>query len=144
MPDDLGTGVPTHVAIIMDGNGRWAKKRFMNRINGHEKGADAVRMVVRTAREIGIQVLTMFAFSTENWQRPQTEIYALMTLLKKFLISEQKEMMDNNIRLQTIGQIERLPEKPIFENVTIENNDLLGIGVLGWCSATAAGDPTAR
>ena len=108
---DLNTSkLPSHIAIIMDGNGRWAKKRFMNRINGHEKGADAVRMVVRTAREIGIQVLTLFAFSTENWQRPQSEIAALMALLKKFLDSEQKEMQDNNIRLNAIGQIERLPE----------------------------------
>ena len=102
--------LPSHVAIIMDGNGRWAKKRLLNRIKGHEKGSETVRTIVRTCREIGIRILTLYAFSTENWQRPQTEIYALMTLLKKFLISEQKEMMDNNIRLNTIGQTERLPE----------------------------------
>ena len=93
----------------MDGNGRWAKKRLMNRIKGHEKGADAVRMVVRTAREIGIRFLTLFAFSTENWQRPKTEVMALMELLKRFLRSETKEMMENGIRLNAIGQIERLP-----------------------------------
>ena len=102
--------LPSHVAIIMDGNGRWAKKRLLNRIKGHEKGSETVRTIVRTCREIGIRILTLYAFSTENWQRPQAEIYALMTLLKKFLISEQKEMMDNNIRLNTIGQTERLPE----------------------------------
>lgn len=108
---DLGPqNLPFHVAIIMDGNGRWAKKRFLNRIKGHEKGSEAVRIIVRTCREIGIQILTLYAFSTENWQRPQSEISALMTLLKKFLISEQKEMLDNNIRLNTIGQTERLPE----------------------------------
>jgi len=102
--------LPFHVAIIMDGNGRWAKKRLLNRIKGHEKGSESVRAIVRASREIGIRILTLYAFSTENWQRPQTEIYALMTLLKKFLISEQKEMLDNNIRLNTIGQTERLPE----------------------------------
>lgn len=102
--------LPFHVAIIMDGNGRWAKKRLLNRIKGHEKGSESVRAIVRASREIGIRILTLYAFSTENWQRPQTEIYALMTLLKKFLISEQKEMVDNNIRLITIGQTERLPE----------------------------------
>jgi len=102
--------LPFHVAIIMDGNGRWAKKRLLNRLKGHEKGSETVRAIVRTCREIGIRILTLYAFSTENWQRPQTEVFALMTLLKKFLISEQKEMLDNNIRLNTIGQTERLPE----------------------------------
>ena len=105
------TKLPLHVAIIMDGNGRWAKKRLLNRIQGHEKGADAVRTIVRTCREIGIPNLTLYAFSTENWQRPQIEVEALMTLLIKFLDSEQSEMMENNIRLDAIGQIERLPKK---------------------------------
>jgi undecaprenyl diphosphate synthase len=114
-PSSAGTdldpqNLPAHIAVIMDGNGRWAKKRFLNRIKGHETGSETVRTVVRTCREIGIRVLTLYAFSTENWQRPQTEIVALMTLLKKFLISERKEMMDNNIRLNAIGQIERLSE----------------------------------
>ena len=102
--------LPRHVAIIMDGNGRWAKKHLLNRIRGHEKGAEAVRAVVRTCREIGIRVLTLYAFSTENWQRPKTEISALMILLERFLESERKEMMENNIRLNAIGQIERLPK----------------------------------
>jgi undecaprenyl diphosphate synthase len=94
----------------MDGNGRWAKKRLLNRIKGHEKGAEAVRTIVRASREIKIPNLTLYAFSTENWQRPQSEIVALMALLKKFLQSEQKEMLDNNIRLNAIGQTERLPQ----------------------------------
>ena len=102
--------LPLHVAIIMDGNGRWAKKRLLSRIKGHEKGSEAVRTIVRACREIGIHILTLYAFSTENWQRPQTEISALMALLKKFLKSEQKELLDNNIRLNTLGQTERLPE----------------------------------
>ena len=104
------TKLPFHVAVIMDGNGRWAKKRLLNRIKGHEKGAETVRTIVRTSREIGISILTLYAFSTENWQRPRAEVAALMTLLKKFLESEQKEMMDNDIRLNAIGQIDRLPE----------------------------------
>ncbi len=108
--DPNASNLPSHIAIIMDGNGRWAKKRLMNRIKGHEKGADAVRMVVRTAREIGVRFLTLFAFSTENWQRPKTEVMALMELLKRFLRSETKEMMENDIQLNAIGQIERLPE----------------------------------
>jgi undecaprenyl diphosphate synthase len=102
--------LPSHVAVIMDGNGRWAKKRLLNRIKGHEKGSESVRTIVRACREIGIPYLTLYAFSTENWQRPQSEVVALMTLLKKFLESEKKEMLDNNIRLYAIGQIERLPE----------------------------------
>lgn len=101
---------PLHVAIIMDGNGRWAKKRMLNRVRGHEKGADVVRMVVRTCREIGIRYLTLYAFSTENWQRPKTEIKVLMGLLKRFLVNEKQEMLENNIRLNVIGEKERLPE----------------------------------
>jgi len=101
--------LPSHIAVIMDGNGRWAKKKLLNRINGHEKGADTVRMVVRTCREIGISYLTLYAFSTENWQRPKAEVSALMVLLKKFLVSEKKDMEDNNIRFNVIGEKERLP-----------------------------------
>lgn len=103
--------IPAHVAIIMDGNGRWANKRLLNRIKGHEKGAETVRTIVRTSREIGIPILTLYAFSTENWQRPRIEIQALMALLERFLRSERDELMDNNIRLNAIGEIHRLPRK---------------------------------
>jgi undecaprenyl diphosphate synthase len=102
--------IPTHVAIIMDGNGRWAKKQRMGRINGHNKGADTVREIVRTCREIGVSYLTLYAFSTENWQRPRSEVAALMALLKRFLLAEKQELLDNNIRLNAIGEIERLPD----------------------------------
>ena len=105
------TKLPTHVAIIMDGNGRWAKKRLLNRINGHEKGSETVRTIVRTCRKIGIPYLTLYAFSTENWKRPKTEVEALMVLLKNFLQSEREEMVENNIRLRMIGQLDRLPTK---------------------------------
>lgn len=104
-----GDRLPAHVAVIMDGNGRWAKSRLLNRIKGHEQGAETVRMVVRTSREVGISVLTLYAFSSENWQRPQTEISALMTLLKRFLKSEKADMLGNNIRFNAIGDLQRLP-----------------------------------
>ncbi|MBC2709914.1 MAG: isoprenyl transferase [Desulfosarcina sp.] len=108
--------MPKHVAIIMDGNGRWAKKRLLNRIKGHEKGAEAVRIIVRTARKLNIAALTLYAFSTENWQRPQLEISGLMLLLRRFLKSERQTLIENEIRLNTIGQIDRLP-KEVRENL---------------------------
>ncbi|MFY9942465.1 MAG: isoprenyl transferase [Desulfobacterales bacterium] len=101
--------LPTHIAIIMDGNGRWAKRRLLNRVKGHEKGADTVRTVVRTCREIGIQFLTLYAFSTENWQRPKAEVSALMALLKKFIGTEKDELQQQNIRLKVLGEMESLP-----------------------------------
>ncbi|MCD6560367.1 MAG: isoprenyl transferase [Deltaproteobacteria bacterium] len=101
--------IPRHVAIIMDGNGRWAKKRGLNRIKGHQKGADAVKEIVQTSNEIGVSWLTLYAFSEENWKRPKTEVKLLMNLLKKYLKRELKEMLDNGIRLQAIGRIEKLP-----------------------------------
>ena len=101
--------MPRHVAIIMDGNGRWAKKRLLNRINGHEKGAETVRTIVRAARRLNIAALTLYAFSTENWQRPRPEVSGLMLLLRRFLESERQTLLDNDIRLNTIGQTERLP-----------------------------------
>ncbi len=101
--------LPHHVAIIMDGNGRWAKKKLLNRISGHLKGVDAVREVVTACREIGIKILTLYAFSTENWKRPKDEVAALMGLLKEYLIKEGEEMLQNNIRLRAIGKIEDLP-----------------------------------
>jgi undecaprenyl diphosphate synthase len=100
--------MPAHVAIIMDGNGRWARQRLLNRVQGHEKGAETVRTIVRASREIGISHLTLYAFSTENWQRPKIEVQALMKLLERFLESEQKELVENDIRLNTIGETERL------------------------------------
>jgi undecaprenyl diphosphate synthase len=101
--------LPRHVAIIMDGNGRWAKKRLLNRVKGHEKGVETVRSVVRACRELNIDVLTLYAFSTENWQRPENEIKALMALLKTFLVKELPELQSQQIRLGVIGQPHRLP-----------------------------------
>ena len=101
--------LPRHIAVIMDGNGRWAKKKSLNRIKGHTKGADAVREVTRACRELGIKILTLYAFSVENWKRPKEEVAALMELLKKYLLKERDEMIKNNIRLRAIGRIEDLP-----------------------------------
>ena len=105
--------LPKHVAIIMDGNGRWAEKRSLNRISGHQKGIKRVKEIIRASKKIGIEVLTLYAFSTENWNRPQLETRALMALLKKFLIAEGKELIANNIRLNTIGSIEDLPKEVV-------------------------------
>ncbi len=101
--------VPTHVAIIMDGNGRWAEERNKPRLAGHKAGVDSVRAVVETARDIGVRHLTLYAFSTENWQRPPTEVTGLMKLLRTYLESELRTMLKNDIRLFCLGQRERLP-----------------------------------
>jgi len=101
--------LPRHIAIIMDGNGRWAKKKNLNRISGHIKGVDAVREIVTACRELGIKVLTLYAFSIENWRRPNDEVAALMGLLREYLFKEREEMVQNNIRLSAIGRIEDLP-----------------------------------
>ena len=95
--------LPSHVAIIMDGNGRWAKKRLMNRVKGHEQGSKTVRSIVTACTELGIGIVTLYAFSTENWLRPKSEVKALMMLLKKFIVSERQELLKNNIRLNIIG-----------------------------------------
>jgi len=109
-PTDIDVSkIPRHIAVIMDGNGRWARQRLLNRVKGHERGAETVRTVVRTCREAGVSYLTLYAFSTENWERPQAEVAALMTLLRRFLIQETEELLENGIRLNAIGQVERLP-----------------------------------
>jgi len=103
--------LPKHVAIIMDGNGRWAKQKGMGRIRGHEEGVSSVQEIVRTSRNIGIQWLTLYAFSEENWKRPGTEIAALMEILKRYLRTELPEMLENGIRFQTIGRTHKMPEE---------------------------------
>jgi undecaprenyl diphosphate synthase len=122
--------LPWHIAIIMDGNGRWAQQHAMGRIAGHKKGAEAVRLTVRACREIGIKVLTLYAFSTENWLRPSGEVKALMRLLEEYLRSEIQEMLENGIRLTTIGDTEALkkPMKTILKETiakTAHNHDMI-------------------
>jgi undecaprenyl diphosphate synthase len=102
--------LPQHVAIIMDGNGRWAQTRGKPRTAGHERGADAVRATMRAARRLGIPALTLYAFSEQNWDRPQAEINALVDLLCECLVSERDELVDNQIRLSAIGRLHKLPQ----------------------------------
>jgi undecaprenyl diphosphate synthase len=101
--------IPRHVAIIMDGNGRWAEERKRPRLFGHKAGVDSVREVVETARTLGVAFLTLYAFSTENWSRPSSEVAGLMRLLKSFLQSELRTMLKNDVRLCCLGQQDRLP-----------------------------------
>jgi len=101
--------MPRHIAIIMDGNGRWAKQRNLPRIMGHKAGSESVKDVVKTARKLNLEVLTLYAFSTENWKRPAIEVQGLMTLLKTYLKSEEQNMVENNISLRCLGEMEKLP-----------------------------------
>ena len=103
--------LPNHIAITMDGNGRWAKTKGRFRFFGHQNGVNAVRETVEAAAEIGLKYLTLYAFSTENWNRPKTEVDALMTLLISTINKERKTLMDNNIRLSAIGNLKDLPNK---------------------------------
>jgi undecaprenyl diphosphate synthase len=102
--------LPQHVAIIMDGNGRWAKQRHLPRIEGHRQGAESARTIIRAAGDLGIKYLTLYAFSAENWNRPKDEVDALMKYLIHYLKSETPDLNKNNVRLDAIGQIYRLPE----------------------------------
>lgn len=103
------TRIPRHVAIIMDGNGRWAQRRHQPRLFGHKAGVDSVREVVETARQIGVEILTLYAFSSENWKRPASEVSGLMSFLKSYVQAELSQMLQNNIRFTCIGELDRLP-----------------------------------
>ena len=103
-----GEGAPFHVAIIMDGNGRWAKKRFLPRVAGHRAGVEAVRRVVKAAPDLGVDVLTLYAFSSENWRRPADEVTDLMGLLRQYIRSELDELAREGVRLRFIGDLSRL------------------------------------
>ncbi len=102
---------PKHVAIIMDGNGRWARQRGLQRIEGHLQGVESVRRVLEACRDFGIEVLTLYCFSSENWKRPPEELGFLMTLLRQYLIGERDTLVENNLRLRIIGDRDRLPEE---------------------------------
>lgn len=121
--------VPEHIAVIMDGNGRWAKQRGLPRAAGHRAGAESVRRSVEACKRIGVRHLTLYAFSSENWKRPESEIKSLMTLLQRFLKEKTKEMMKQNVRLQAIGRIDMLPaqtQKQLQESIekTANNTEL--------------------
>jgi len=105
-----GLKIPAHIAIIMDGNGRWAKEQGLQRILGHESGAETVREITRECSRLGVGRLTLYAFSAENWKRPLREVDFLMKLLEQYLVQERKEIMENNIRFTSIGRSDELPE----------------------------------
>jgi undecaprenyl diphosphate synthase len=111
-PQELNTtNIPKHIAVIMDGNGRWAKQRGQNRLEGHAMGVESVRATLKTARELGVSFLTLYAFSTENWNRPKEEVDGLMDLLVQAITNEMDELNENGVRLAAIGDIDGLPEK---------------------------------
>ncbi len=114
--------VPNHVAIIMDGNGRWAKQRGLERVEGHRKGVDSVREVVEAAAKANVKWLTIYAFSTENWQRPDDEVLSLMELMVKAIANETPNLKQKGVRLKFIGDIERLPQET-RESIWISTND---------------------
>jgi undecaprenyl diphosphate synthase len=122
--------LPEHVAVIMDGNGRWAEKRKLPRMEGHRSGAESVQEVVETSARLGIQYLTLYAFSKENWKRPKSEVLTLWKLLLDYLKKEDKVLMENQIKLNVIGQISEIPHKTRKElerviDMTKENNRLI-------------------
>lgn len=122
--------LPSHIAIIMDGNGRWAKKRGLPRIVGHRVGAKSVKEIVRACGELGIKVLTLYAFSIENWKRPKTEVDALMNLLIRYLKKEVSELMKNNVKLIITGRINELPERVIEEIKDAQNKTFSNTGLI--------------
>lgn len=115
MPAVDSQKIPKHIAIIMDGNGRWAARRNLPRLEGHRKGSDTVEEIVESCRELGVRELTLYAFSRENWYRPSEEVSGLMALLKYFVIQKREKLLRNDIRLLTIGKTDNLPEGVLKE-----------------------------
>ncbi len=129
--------IPRHIAIIMDGNGRWAKERGLPRREGHRAGSESVREAVEACQELKVDFLTLYAFSSENWNRPKTEIKSLMTLLERFLKEKTEEMVGRNVRLQAIGRLNDLPEKCLTQlhraiEATRENTGLTLVLALSY------------
>ena len=124
--------IPQHLAIIMDGNGRWAQERGENRLFGQSEGVESVRSSIKTAKELGIKFLTLYAFSTENWSRPQDEIDGLMDLLVASITIEAPELMENGVRILMIGDIDGLPENcaKSLKNLIIETQDNTGLTLI--------------
>lgn len=131
-PASVPKVVPQHLAVIMDGNGRWARKRFLPRIEGHRNGAKTVRMVVEEARRVGIRYLTLFAFSTENWRRPEEEVGGLMHLFVQHLESELELLLKNDIRLRAMGNLSRLPApvRELLQRNEERTKDLKGMDLI--------------
>jgi undecaprenyl diphosphate synthase len=118
--------IPVHIAVIMDGNGRWAREQGLERILGHELGAETVREITRECSRLGVGRLTLYAFSAENWKRPRGEVDFLMKLLEQYLVQERKEVMDNNIRFTSIGRLAELPDgvrKALKETIDLSSKN---------------------
>jgi undecaprenyl diphosphate synthase len=147
LSSEAKANLPKHVAVIMDGNGRWAKQRHLPRVEGHRAGAESARVIIRTAGELGIKYLTLYAFSAENWNRPKDEVDALMKYLVHYLKTETKDLNRNNVRLEVIGQIHRLPEnvqEHLAKSITTlsKNNGLTLIMALSYSSRIEIVDAT--
>lgn len=141
LSSEARASLPRHVAIIMDGNGRWAKQRGLPRVEGHRQGAESARAIIRAAGELGINYLTLYAFSVENWNRPKDEVDALMKYLVHYLKSETSELNKSNVKLEVIGQIYRLPENVQEQlkktlNTLSKNNGLTLIMALSYGGRT--------
>ena len=127
---DLGGPFPEHIAVIMDGNGRWAERRGLRRIFGHREGVTSVREITTECARMGVQSLTLYAFSVENWKRPRAEIRYLMRLLRRFLVAERPTLMENGVRLRGLGRLDDLPEEALrelrrTEELTAQNGGML-------------------
>lgn len=131
LPSLMSKPIPKHVAIIMDGNGRWAKQRNMPRTAGHRQGVEVLRDIIETSSELGIKYLTLYAFSTENWKRPESEVRYLMSLMVEFLQREVPELHSNNVRIVMLGQMEGLPDNARDEicNAMKTTNENTGLQV---------------
>jgi len=133
--------LPLHVAVIMDGNGRWAKARGLPRAEGHRRGAESARAIIKAATESGVKYLTLYTFSMENWNRPQSEVDAIMRYLAQYLKSEAADLNKNNVQLEAIGQVHRLPERVQkqlrkTQNLLSKNNGLTLVLALSYGSRT--------
>jgi undecaprenyl diphosphate synthase len=142
-------GGARHVAIIMDGNGRWAQGRGFGRVRGHRAGVESVRASTRQGARVGLQQLTLFAFSTENWKRPADEVATLMRLLREYLIDERSELMENNIRLTSIGHVEGLPKEVVealreTERLTARNAGMVLCLALNYGARTELAEAARR
>jgi undecaprenyl diphosphate synthase len=142
---DLGGPFPAHIAVIMDGNGRWAERRGLRRILGHREGIHSVREITTECARMGVESLTLYAFSHENWKRPAPEIRYLMSLLRRFLVDERPTLMDNGVRLRAIGRLEALPptalrELRATEELTAANRGMLLRLALSYGSRTELAD----
>ena len=127
---DFGGPFPAHIAVIMDGNGRWAQRQGFKRVFGHEKGVVAVRTIVTECAKLGVESLTLYAFSVENWKRPEHEIRFLMGMLERFLVDERPTLMENRVRLRGLGRLDDLPAAPLRELRATEASTASNDGML--------------